>query len=194
MICNNKEMALLYLSRFDEILTQMENKMLSQNIVGNITIDFIRCMIPHHQAAIYMCQNLLNFTNYLPLQNIANGIIQAQTDGIKQMEEILRTTCGYESSSEDVNCYMSEYLNITRKMVCRMRNSPRCLNINLNFVNEMIPHHEGAVQMCNNLLKYNIDPRLEVVARNIIEEQTKGIEEMRMIRENLCSCGGSEYI
>lgn len=194
MNCKGKQNATKYLEVFDKILNQMETKMLSQNIINNITIDFIRCMIPHHQAAIYMCQNLLNFTNYLPLQNIANKIIQTQTNGIEQMKTILTTTCGYESSTQDVNIYMSEYLNITRKMICKMRNRPRCININLNFVNEMIPHHEGAVQMCNNLLKYNIDPRLEVVARNIIEEQTKGIQELKIIRNNLCICGGSEYI
>lgn len=188
MKCQRKQNVMEYLERFDEILKQMENKMLSQNIINNITIDFIKCMIPHHQAAIYMCENLLKYTNYMPLQNIANGIIQAQTKGINQMEEILRTTCGYDSSAQDVNAYMNMYLSIVRKMICRMKNSPRCMNINLNFVNEMIPHHEGAIQMCNNLLKYYIDPRLETVARDIIEEQSRGVRQLEEVRNYLCQC------
>ena len=65
-----------YLDRFDEILFEMATKMLSSNIINNITIDFIQCMIPHHRAAIYMCENLLQYTNYTPLQTIANGIIK----------------------------------------------------------------------------------------------------------------------
>ena len=77
-----------YLTRFDEILNQMADEMLSQEVTNSITIDFIRCMIPHHRAAIYMSENLLNYTRYEPLQKIARGIIEMQTKGIEQMEEI----------------------------------------------------------------------------------------------------------
>lgn len=43
----------------------------------------------------------------------------------------------------------------------------------------MIPHHEGAICMCENLLKYCIDPRLEKVAKDIIKEQSQGIKELK---------------
>lgn len=175
-----------YLSRFDRILCEMANKMLSQEVTNSITINFIKCMIPHHQAAIYMCENLLNYTNYKPLQEIAQDIIQTQTRGIEQMKEIARTTRGYINSDRDVTCYISEYLKITNQMISRMKNSPRCANINLNFVNEMIPHHEGAIAMCHNLLKYCIDTRLKMVAENIIVEQSNGVRELKNIRQNLC--------
>lgn len=160
--------------------------MLSACITNNITIDFIECMIPHHQAAIYMCENLLEFTDYKPLEEIARDIIKMQTKGIEQMKEIARTTSGFTNSKQDINCYLNRYFEITRKMICRMKNNPRGININLNFVNEMIPHHEGAVKMCKNLLQYNIDPRLRNVAENIIKEQSEGIRELEEIRRNLC--------
>lgn len=176
-----------YLSRFDQILDQMAEKMLTPNIVNNITINFIECMIPHHQAAIYMCENLLGYTNYMPLKQIAQEIIQTQTEGIKQMKEICETTTGFRSLPKDVETYMQEYFSITRNMISKMKNSPRCININLNFVGEMIPHHEGAISMCNNLLKYRIDPRLKNVAESIIKEQSKGVRELEAIRKKLCS-------
>lgn len=78
---NEMQKAKLYLRRFFQILNQMEKQMTSAKVVDNITIYFIRCMIPHHQAAIYMCENLLKYTNYPPLENIANNIIQTQTEG-----------------------------------------------------------------------------------------------------------------
>ena len=177
-----------YLKRFDEILRQMANKMLSQRVTYNITLDFIHCMVPHHGAAIYMGENLLRFTDYEPLIKIAKGIITMQTKGIEQMEEIARTTpCMYNCKS-DVNNYITEYFRITRKMIQKMQNSPRGKNINLNFVEEMIPHHEGAIAMCNNLLKYYIDPRLRDVADQIIKEQSRGVKELEQIREYICSC------
>ncbi len=176
-----------YLSRFEQILCQMANKMLTAEITNNITKNFIRCMIPHHQAAIYMSQNLLEFSNYEPLEEIAKGIIQMQTRGIEQMKEILATTTGYESNPVDVNCYMTRYYSIVRKMITRMKNSPRCLNINLSFVGEMIPHHEGAIAMCNNLLQYRIDPRLKEVADTIIKEQSQGVRELEDVKKLLCN-------
>ncbi len=175
-----------YLCRFNQILCEMANKMLSRKITDSITINFIECMIPHHQAAIYMCENLLPDTNYEPLEKIAKNIIQTQTEGIEQMREIAKTTCGFTNSEKDIHCYMTKYFAITKNMICKMKNSPRCANINLNFVNEMIPHHEGAVEMCENLLQYCIDPRLKNVAEAIIREQSEGIRELKEIRRDLC--------
>ena len=166
----------------------MANQMLSQRINNSITLDFISCMIPHHQAAIYMCENLLNYTNYEPLIRIAREIIKMQSRGIKQMEEIAKTTSYICNNNRDVKSYMYEYFQITRRMIYRMKNSIRSSNINLNFVDEMIPHHEGAIEMCNNLLKYNIDPRLKSVAEEIIREQSQGVRELEQIKECLCRC------
>ena len=181
-----QEMAKKYLFRYDEILDQMANEMLSQNITNNITIDFIECMIPHHQAAIYMCENLLKYIRYQALQEIAKDIIKNQTKGIEQMRKIRNTTSGFANSQRDVQCYIEKYLEITKSMILRMKNSPRCMNINLNFVNEMIPHHEGAIQMCKNLLQYCIDPRLKEVAMSIIKEQSKGVKQLKEIQRMLC--------
>lgn len=48
----------------------------------------------------------------------------------------------------------------------------------------MIPHHEGAISMCENLLQYRIDPRLKNVVVCMIEEQTKGVEELKKIQKS----------
>lgn len=166
-----------YLCKFNQILNEMETKMLCRNSVSDITLDFIECMIPHHQAAIDMCENLLKFTECEPLKQIACHIIETQ--GIQQMQEIAKTTCGFANTQNDVNCYISRYLLITKNMICKMRNRAQCPNVNLSFIREMIPHHEGAICMCENLLKYCIDPRLEKVAKDIIKEQSQGIKELK---------------
>ena len=185
MNCNLNENAKMYLQKFDQILCTMACRMLSKIPTRSITLDFIECMIPHHQAAIYMCENLLKFTSYRPLQEIAHGIIRMQTRGISQMREIASTTKCLNNTYQDVNMYFSKYREITENMVYRMRSAPKCDNINLNFTNEMIPHHEGAIQMCNNLLKYPIDERLEVVAKNIIVEQSRGVRQLKQIQNSI---------
>lgn len=174
-----------YLRRFDEILCEMSNKMLLYNMTSNITINFIQCMIPHHEAAIHMSENLLTFTNYKPLYEVANNIIKEQTKGVSQMKEILKTTKTCSNMPNHITGYESSYLSITKNMINKMKNSQRCQNININFTSEMIPHHEGAIQMCNNLLQYPIDPRLKIMANSIINEQTGGICKLKKIQEEL---------
>jgi len=174
-----------YLFRFDEIVNQMTDKMLSQEVANSITINFIRCMIPHHQAAIEMAENVLQYTRYQPLEEIAKNIIEMQTAGIEQMKEIAKTTAGCLNIPKDIHNYRNKYLEITKDMIEKMKNSPRCININLNFINEMIPHHEGAICMCKNVLCYRIDPRLKKVAESIIKEQSEGIENLKQIQTQI---------
>lgn len=175
-----------YLKNFDQILCEMANRMLSFSTTSNITINFIECMIPHHEAAIQMSENLLTYTNYKPLYDIANNIIKTQKMGIQQMKEIVRTTLTRANMPNHVASYENNYLAITRNMINRMKSSPRTQNINFNFTGEMIPHHEGAIEMCNNLLQYPIDPRLKIVATSIIRGQTQGVAELKKIQEELC--------
>lgn len=174
-----------YLNRFDQILSDMAKKMLSSSVTNNITLNFIRCMIPHHQAAILMCENLLRYTKNSSLRQISQQIITTQTRGINQMMEIARTTSGYTNQEIDVIRYMAQYYEIFYHMVDCMSTSVRTNNIDLDFTSEMIPHHEGAILMCENLLKYQIDPRLRTVAVNIIQEQSQGVRQLKIIRRSL---------
>lgn len=123
-----------YLYRFDEILNQMAEKMLSQEITNSITINFIKCMIPHHQAAVYMSENLLQYTNYKPLQEMAKNIIKTQTKGIIEIEEIQKNTYGFQNMPQEVNCYNEKYFEITKNMIERMKKAPRTQYINWNFI------------------------------------------------------------
>lgn len=186
MECSKKLRVKRYLERFDEILITMKHKMLCAKFNNDLTKYFIECMIPHHQAAIYMCESLLQYTDYEPLISIANNIIKMQTHGIEQMKDIFCTTKGEENTEKEIRCYIEKYCDIVNTMLYKMKNSSKGLNINLNFINEMIPHHEGAIYMCKNVLKYNIDPRLRILAEDIIKEQENGVEEMRILIGKIC--------
>lgn len=174
-----------YLFEFDQINNQMTNKMLSNRITSDITSYFINCMIPHQQAAIYLCQNLLKYSSYEPLRNVAFNIIKMHTRVIEQMQQILNSPSTINNSNEDVSFYSNSFLNITMQMIAKMTGSQRTYNIDLNFIGEMIPHHQGAIDMCNNLIKYKIDPNLYNLAISIINEQTQGITQLKEIGRNM---------
>ncbi len=185
MNCQSVNESRKYLYEFFQILNNMENKVLNAPITDNITINFIRTMVSYHQSAIYMCQNLSRFTQYESLEEIARNIISNQTKGISEMREIAITTSGYSNSRRDVNLYEKSFFCITKQMICRMRNAPRSNDINLNFVDEMIPHHEGAIKMCENVMKYRVDPRLLEISNSIIKKQSEEIKEMEEIQRIL---------
>lgn len=102
------------------------------------------------------------------------------------MKEITRTTMMRANMPNHVTSYECKYLEITKNMIDKMKNSPRYPNINIDFTEEMMPHHKGAIEMCNNVLKYPIDQRLRLVANSIIQEQTQGIEELKKVQIDLC--------
>ncbi len=174
-----------YLMRFDQILNTMERRMLSGSSTSNITKDFIKAMIPHHEAAILMCQNLLKYPVSPTLTEIAQNIIKTQTREIETMRIINRTSSSDQNDSQTALTYYNTYLSITRRMIMRMMESARSIDITLDFVTEMIPHHEGAILMCKNVLMYPINPKLRQLAKEIIEQQSRGVKQLLEIRNQL---------
>jgi uncharacterized protein (DUF305 family) len=57
---------------------------------GNIDIDFLKGMIPHHQGAIDMSEELVKKTKDPEIKALAQKIIKDQKAEIKQMQDILR--------------------------------------------------------------------------------------------------------
>ena len=86
---------------------------------------------------------------------------------------------------------MEKYLKRFREIVCgladKMLNRTSISDITLDFIECMIPHHRAAIDMCENLLKYCIDPRLKQIAEAMIKQQTKGVQELNKIRCIICN-------
>ena len=136
-----------YLCCFYEILDNMIEEMTNAKLTNSISHNFIVQMIPHHQAAIKMSQNILQYTTLLPLQNIAKNIISEQTKGIEAMKEILGV-CGEQFDSKQNMClYQKDFVQMTRTMFTQMKNACSTKQINAKFMREMIPHHQGAIPM-----------------------------------------------
>lgn len=175
---------LKYAYQFDQILCNMALDMLTQDITNNITINFIKEIIPYNMAAIYMCQNISVYTNYPAIIGLSENIVEFQKDMIEKMKEVLKSTKGYINSSQNVNMYVGQYFNLTQSLVNNMKKSARTPNINLDFINEMILYYKGGMEIENNVLKYYIDPKLKriveesIVAQNEIVRKIKDMENM----------------
>ena len=58
-------------------------------------------------------------------------------------------------------------------------NIPFTGNADKDFVNGMVPHHQGAVEMAKIVLQYGKDPALKKLARDIVKAQDKEIAFMK---------------
>lgn len=170
-----------YLSTYYDILDRMEDGMTGAALRDSISYNFIVQMIPHHQGAIEMSQNLLRYTTFVPLQEVAQNIIREQTQSIAAMEAALERCIGCTNTAQDLGLYARQFDQITRQMFCRMAQAKAGNDINADFIREMVPHHQGAIQMSDNALRFPLCEELTPILQSIIRSQSAGIRQMERL-------------
>lgn len=176
-----------YLCRFYEILDTMIREMTRVPLTDSISHNFILQMIPHHRAAIEMSKNLLQYTTFVPLQNIAANIVTSQTKSIADMEAAFAACSGVKNTEQELRQYAQQFDQITQTMFSDMENARATNNINADFMREMIPHHEGAIRMSRNALRFPICPALKPILEAIIVSQTQGVRDMQRLLQGMSS-------
>ncbi len=176
-----------YLATFHYILDNMIRGMTEARLTSSISRNFIVQMIPHHQAAIDMSRNILHYTTNIALQDIALDIVREQTKSIENMQEIECCCSRLENTQREVCLYQERVERIMQVMFSGMENACAGNQINADFIQEMIPHHKGAIAMSENALCYNICPELKPILQAIISSQKKGVMQMqRLLRCMRC--------
>ncbi len=173
-----------YLESFYCILDEMICGMTEVELSDSISYNFIVQMIPHHQAAIAMSENILKYTTNIALQDIALQIIEEQTKSIENMRAIQCECEQMCNSQRDLCLYQRRIEQIMQAMFSRMGHAKVSNEIDADFIREMIPHHEGAIAMAQTALQYDICPRLVPILEAIIFSQKRGVVQM----QNLLRC------
>lgn len=178
-----------YLATFGCILESMIQDMTNVRLTNSISYNFIVQMIPHHRAAIEMSRNLLKYTTFLPLQDMASQIIAEQTRSIEHMRTVLCICGQMENCESDLCRYEMRVQKILDVMFSGMEHACASNHLNTNFIREMLPHHRGAVEMSENALQYDICPELKPILEAIITSQKREICQMQKLLRcmNLCS-------
>ncbi len=77
-------------------------------------------MIPHHRAAVEMCENVLHYLPGGPVSDLARTIIRQQTQGIAEMEDILGPCGEICNRPQEVSCYLRRNARVLNTMFYAM--------------------------------------------------------------------------
>ncbi|NLQ18518.1 DUF305 domain-containing protein [Marinomonas sp. M1K-6] len=165
-------------SLFTQANQQMMMDMHATELTGDVDYDFVMGMIPHHQGAIDMAAQLLESDKVADvLRPLAEDIIAAQLNEISFMKAWL-ASYGAARPSDNAEQIIAAYSAINAQMMSDMSLATSG-DVNRDFVNGMIPHHEAAVAMAKVLLQFSHDPALIKMANAVIREQAREIELMQ---------------
>ncbi|HSM81902.1 MAG TPA: DUF305 domain-containing protein [Nodosilinea sp.] len=149
---------------------------------------FIDGMIPHHEGALVMAEAALEHSQRPEIRELAEDIIAAQQVEIAQMEE-WRADWYPDAPAEPVmyHAEMQHDMAMSEEMISAMR-----MDVDLGgadeefdrrFIDAMIPHHEGAVAMAEDLQGKSDRPELQALAEEIIASQQAEIDQMMEWRQ-----------
>ena len=173
----------------EEYTTIFNNMMKAMNAApntGNVNLDFVLEMIPHHEGGINMAKAIVKYGSNPEVKKIAENIITSQEAQIPIMKQLkAKFEKEKPSSKADSEEYLEEYNKVKDTMFKEMQCVEITNNVDANFLQEMIYHHEGAIGMAKDILKYTKDPELRKLAENIVTTQSKGVEEMKALLKKL---------
>ena len=146
---------------------------------------FLSAMVPHHRSAVEMAGAAEGRLENPQIRRIQGAITKTQTAEIDQMERIHERLFG-APLAPDEGAHMQLGLTAQEAGMDHMGAQPieqAAKPLDRAFIDEMVPHHRGAVVMAEVMLERSRDPELRKLAAGIFDAQKSEIRTMNRIRE-----------
>jgi uncharacterized protein (DUF305 family) len=153
--------------------------MMGRSMSSNMDRNFIEQMIPHHEGAIAMAQVALEKSKRPEIQSLAKGIIEAQQKEINDMKGWYQNWFGTTVPVNNQSMMGGYGMNHMTSMNGDINALSGAKDFDLEFIRQMIPHHEMAIMMAQMLKNSTDRPEMKQLADNIITSQSREIEVMR---------------
>lgn len=143
---------------------------------------FAQMMIPHHQQAVEMSTLAETRTTNPEVLALAAEIKAAQAPEINQMAAWLKEWgLPVPSSTSDMEAHADHGMKgmLTEEELAQLANSKEA-DFDQLFAEFMILHHEGAVEMAEDVINSQ-DERVRLLAMEIIKTQNDEIERLQEI-------------
>lgn len=147
---------------------------------GNATDSaFITDMTAHHQGAIEMAEVAQKRAESADVRKLADDIISAQKGEISVMSRIGDDMHGMGMQDGGHMGMSQSEMGMGMDMDMLRRAKP----FDRAFIDQMVPHHQGAIAMARKELAKGSQPALRAMAHDIIDAQTKQMMQMREWRK-----------
>ena len=172
-----------------KVLNESEATNIANTSYINADVKFLQGMIVHHEQAILMSEMADIRTNNKTIIDLAKRIDASQKDEINFMESWLKDRDEFNNvaNSSHQNHKMHASMKMegmaTPKQLDDLRNS-KSTDFDRLFLKLMINHHDGALEMVEELKKYPgnaYDPILNEFVSDLINDQGVEIERMNII-------------
>jgi uncharacterized protein (DUF305 family) len=144
-------------------------------VAGNRTDRaFVAAMVPHHQSAVEMAKIAQQRGESAFVKQLADDIVTTQTEDIATLRR--------EDEAHDTASVENGSLGVPEHAM-GMNDDPAELRtaqpFDESFLQMMVPHHEGAIEMAKAELAKAQDPELKALAQQILDAQEREISEMQ---------------
>ncbi len=146
-------------------------------------VDFLVNMIPHHKGAVLSSEEYLKSGKNETVKKLAMDIITAQQKEIlefQQESEKLKTEL-IKYSKKEASKINKESKKAMDQMMKEMNSIIISGNIDKDYLMGMLPHHQGAINISQIILKITTDETIKKIANRIITDQQKEIADIRKI-------------
>jgi uncharacterized protein (DUF305 family) len=140
-------------------------------------LQFLDSMIAHHQGAVEMAMLADGRASRPEVKQLAADIIDAQEREIAKMAEWRNGW--FDGKPEAIN---HEFPGMSRGMGgmdVKKLGQLKGNDFDIEFIRQMIPHHEGAVEMARAVKNGKARQELQEIADDIIRTQEAEIKQMR---------------
>jgi uncharacterized protein (DUF305 family) len=151
---------------------------------ANYDLRFIDAMVPHHQGAVVMAKAALPNSKRPEIIKLAKSIIAAQDQEVSQMQKWRKQWYPKASATAmmwhaEANHEMPMTEEYRKMMQMDVDLGAADAQFDRRFLVAMIPHHQGAVTMAQDLAKKSKRPEMQKLAKGIIASQQQEISQMQ---------------
>ncbi len=140
---------------------------------------FIDAMVPHHEGAIDMARVAQKNAEHPEIKQLADNITTTQRAEIKELESIKKEEFGTSRVPKNMNMGQMESMGMMTDPGDLANENP----FDKAFIDNMIPHHQSAIEMAEVALRETDNPKIRELATNIVEAQKREISQMKQWRE-----------
>ena len=142
---------------------------------------FLTQMVPHHEGAIEMAEIAMERAQHPEITQLANEIVRTQTSEIQRLNEIHESVFNTSISGSDQGDLGMDQSMMGMDMDMDALETARPFD--REFIDQMIPHHQGAIRMARVQLRYGEDQETKDLATQIVDAQAREIEQMNAWRK-----------